>query len=114
MYDLVLRESFLGYLVVRVRGNTINVESSFRSDHLLLLLYPAVHIRVGELGPPPSQGLRRPLRRPGAPRAVRTVGLTACLKHSCGCFPWSPVPMFCLTLSQQCASAEARFKGRLS
>lgn len=108
--------------MVRVDGDTISIGHSFsgRRDQLLLLFYPAVHIEVGELGNPPSEGLRGPLRRPGAPRcagavrAVRAVGPTVWLVHSRGSFSWRSVSIFCLTLSQQCASAEAGFKGRLS
>lgn len=100
--------------MVRVDADPISARHRFRSDHLLLLFYPAVHIGVGELGPPPSECLRGPLRRPRASRAVRTVGATARLVHSRDSFPWSPVSMLCLTLSQQCTSAKAGFKGRLS
>lgn len=105
--------------MVRVHGDSISIGHSFsgRRDQLLLLLYPAVHIVAGGLGSPPSEGLRGPLRRPGAPRrpgTVRAVGPTAWLLHSHGSFSWSSVSMFCLTLSQQCASAEAEFKGRVS
>lgn len=99
--------------MVRVHGDTIRIRR-FRSDQLLLLFYPAVHIGVGELGAPPSEGLRGPLWRPRASWAVRTVGATAWLMHSSGSFPRSSVSMLCLTLSQQCTSAKAGFKGRLS
>lgn len=100
--------------MVRIDGDTISAGRRFRSDQLLLLLYPAAHIGVGELGPPPSEGLRGPLRRPRASRAVRAVGATAWLMRSRGSFPWSSVSVLCLALSQQRAGAKAGFKGRLS
>lgn len=90
--------------MVRVDRDTIS--AGFRGDQLLLLLYPAVHIGVGELGPPPPEGLRRPLRRPRAPRAVRTVGAAVRLLRG---LPRSSVSMLWATLSHLCAGAEARF-----
>lgn len=98
--------------MVRVDRDTIS--AGFRSDQLLLLLYPAVHVWVGELGPPPSEGLRRPLGRPRASWAVRTVGAAAWLMRSHGSVPRRSVSMLCATLSQQCAGAKARFQERLS
>lgn len=91
--------------MARVDRDTIS--AGFRSDQLLLLLYPAVHIGVGELGPPPSEGLRCPLGRPRASWAVRTVGAAAWLM--CSSIPRRSVSMLCATLSQQCANAKARF-----
>lgn len=97
-----------------VDGDTVSAGRRFRRNQLLLLLHPAVHVGVAELGPP-SEGLRGPLRRPRASRAVRTVGATAGLMHSRdGSFPRRSVSMLCLTLSQQRASAKAVFKGGLS
>lgn len=93
--------------MVRVDRDTIS--AGFKSDQLLLLLYPAVHIGVGELGPPPSEGLRGPLRRPRAPWAVRTVGAAAWLMRSRGSFPCGSVSMLWAALSQLRAGAEARF-----
>lgn len=92
--------------MVRVGRDTIS--AGFRGDQLLLLLYPAVHIGVGELGPPPSEGLRRPLRRPRAPRAVRTVGAAAWLMRGGG-LPCGSVSVLRATLPQLCAGAKARF-----
>lgn len=98
-----------------VDGDTVSAGRRFRCNQLLLLLHPAVHVGVAGLGPPPSEGLRGPLRRPRASRAVRTVGATAGLMHSRdGSFPRRSVSMLCLTLSQQRASAKAVFKGGLS
>jgi len=60
--------------MMRVHGDTISAGRRFRGNQLLLLLHPAAHFGVGRLGPPPSEGLRGPLRRPGAPGAVGAVG----------------------------------------
>lgn len=56
--------------MVMVDGHTIT--AAFGGNQLLLFLYPAIHVVIGQLRPPPSQGLRRPL---GCPWAVRTVGV---------------------------------------
>ena len=100
--------------MVRVDGDSFSFGHRFTSDEMLLVLYPAVHIRVGGFGPPPSEGLRGPLRRPGALRSVRTVGPTVWLIRSHVSFPRSPVAALCLTWSRQRAGAEAGLKGRLS
>lgn len=73
------------------------IRAGFRHHQLLLLLHPAVHIGVGELGPPPSQGLRRPLGRPRAPWAVRTVGVAAWLVRSRLGLPRGSVSVPCAT-----------------
>lgn len=93
--------------MLRVDGDTIDVGHRFRGHQLLLLLHPAVHIGVGGLGPPPPEGLGRPLRRPRAPRAVRAV-------HSCAILPLNPVSVLGPALSRQRTRAEDGFKGRFS
>lgn len=98
--------------MLRVSGDTISARCKFRSDQLLLL-HPAAHIRVGQLGPPLPEGLRGPLRRPRASGAVRGVGATERLRRGGGSFPWRPVPMLCPAVAQQCGRATAGFKGGL-
>lgn len=78
--------------MVMVDGHAVT--AAFRSDQLLLLLHPAVHVVIGDLGPPPSQGLRRPLGRPRAAGAVAAV-------------PGRPVPEPAAVLSQQGRRSEA-------
>lgn len=75
------------------------ITAAFGGNQLLLLLYPAVHVVIGELGPPPSQALGRPL---GCPRAVRTVAATA------GCYGVPRRPVSILALSQQSRRANHR------
>lgn len=86
------------------------IAAAFRGHQLLLLLHPAIHGVIGELGPPSSQGLRRPLGRPlGRPGAVRAVGAAVGLmrprrrRHS---LPRRPVSVLGAVLSQQSGSAE--------
>lgn len=107
----MLGEGFQGYLMVRVDCDTIS--AGFRGDQLLLLLYPAVHIGVGEFGPPPSEGLRRPLGRPRASWAVRAVSVATWLMHSGCSIPRRSVSVLRATLSRQRARAKARFRERL-
>lgn len=76
------------------------ITAAFGGNQLLLLLHPAIHVVIGELGPPPSQGLRRPL---GCPRAVRTEGATAGLRCR---LPRRPVSIPAV-LSQQSGRAHA-------
>lgn len=85
-----------------VDGDTVT--AAFRGSQLLLLLYPAIHVVIGKLGPPPSQGLRRPL---GCPRTVRTVGATAGLMCPYRGIPRRPVSILGVVLSQQSGRAKA-------
>lgn len=87
--------------MVVVDGHTIT--AAFGGNQLLLLLYPAIHVVIGELGPPPSQGLRRPL---GCPRAVRTVGATEGLMCCDSSIPRRPVSILAV-LAQQSGRAKA-------
>lgn len=115
------KRKLLGYLTVRVHGDTIGVGHRFGRDQLLLLLHPAVHVRVVGLGPPPSEGLRGTLRSPlGGPLggpwtswAVWTLGETVGLMSRCGSFTPGSVSILGLTLSQQCPQAKAGLKGGL-
>lgn len=92
-----------------VDSNTI--AATFRGNQLLLLLNPAIHVVIGELGPPPSQGLGRPL---GCPRAVWTLGPTAGLMCRCHGVPRRPVPILGAVLSQQSGRTKASLWTRVS
>lgn len=84
-----------------VDGHTI--AAAFGGNQLLLLLYPAIHVVIGELGPPPSQGLRRPL---GCPGAVRTLGASVGFMCCYDSIPRRPVSILAV-LSQQSSRAQA-------
>ncbi|TNN38515.1 hypothetical protein EYF80_051321 [Liparis tanakae] len=105
------REEALGYLVVP--GDALSAGRRFGSDQLLLLLHPAVHVRVGQLGPPAPEGLGGPLGRPRAPRGVRTEGAPVRWMHGDGGGPRRPVRVLGLARAQQGGGAEAAFEGRL-
>lgn len=87
--------------MVMVDGHTVT--AAFGGNQLLLLLYPAIHVVIGELGPPPSQSLRRPL---GCPWAVRTVGAAAGLMCRYYSVPRRPVSILAV-VSQQSGRATA-------
>lgn len=87
--------------MVMVDGHTI--AAAFGGNQLLLLLYPAIHVVIGELGPPPSQGLRRPL---GCPGAVRTLGASVGFMCCYDSIPRRPVSILAV-LSQQSGRAQA-------
>lgn len=95
--------------MVMVDSNTI--AATFRGNQLLLLLNPAIHVVIGELGPPPSQGLRRPL---GCPGAVWTLGPTVGLMCRCHGIPKRPVSILGAVLSQQSGRTKASLWTRVS